>query len=173
MRFGRIFYALVLLICAFEFMRLWNITPSQMAAHFDIQGNPDRFVPKSEFFWYQIQTIIVVIVVSIPLQILFLVLPVNLINMPHREYWLAPERRAETVDRLSSFAAVLFGAILLTVQAGFELSAYANLQTPIHFNAQWMLAVMVIFFIVIGFALIQLMVSFRRPPSNGQAIMSG
>ena len=163
MRFGRVFYISVLLICAFEIVRLWNSVPAQMAAHFDIMGNPDRFVPKTEFFWFQIQTVLVVIGVSIFPQILFLVIPVNLINMPNREYWLAPERRAETVDRLSSFGALMFGIILLAVQVGFELSAYANLQTPIHFNFQWMLLTMLASFSVIGLLLFQLVVSFRKP----------
>jgi serine/threonine-protein kinase len=172
MRFGRIFYIIVLLICIFEVMRLWSIMPPEMAAHFNVQGNPDRFVPKPEFFGYQIQTLLIVVLVSIPLQLLFLVLPVDLINMPQREYWLAPERRAETVGRLSDFAAMLFGLILLTIQAGFELSAYANLQTPIHFNAQWMLVFMAASFVVIGLMLFQLTVSFRRPASNGQTISS-
>ena len=166
MRTGRIFYAIVILICVFEIARLWGIAPSQMAAHFDIQGNPDRFVSRAEFFWYQIQTVLVVIGVSIPLQVIFLVLPANLINMPNREYWLAPERRDETIGRLTSFAAMMFGIILLAVQAGFELSVKANLQTPIVFNAQWMLLTMTVAFIAIGLMLFLLIASFRLPPRN-------
>jgi uncharacterized membrane protein len=137
-----------------------------MAAHFDIQGNPDRFVQKAEFFWYQIQTMLVVIVVSLLPQILFLVLPANLINMPNREYWFSTARRGETVGRLSSFAAMMFGVILLAIHAGFEISAYANLQMPILFNVQLMLGVMTTSFIIIGVMLVQLMLSFRLPPSN-------
>ena len=166
MRFGRAFYIIVILICAFEIARLWNLAPAQMAAHFNVQGIPDRFVSKADFFWFQIQIMLVVVVVSILPQILFLILPVNLINLPHREYWLASERRTETVNRLSTFAATMFGIILLAIQAGFELSAYANFQTPILFNAQWMLIVMIISIILIGLILFQLRVSFRLPSSN-------
>jgi uncharacterized membrane protein len=166
MRFGRVFYIIVLVICIFEIVRLWSITPIQMAAHFDVQGNPDRFVPKAEFFWYQIQTMLIVVIVSLPLQILFLVLPVNLINMPNREYWLSLGQRGETVGRLSSFAAMMFGVILLAIQATFEISSYANLQTPILFNTQLMFMVMTVSFIMIGVMLLQLMLSFRLPSSN-------
>ena len=165
MRFGRVFYIIVLLICVFETTRLWNITPAKMAAHFDIQGNPDRFVPKAEFFWYQLQTMLVLVLVSLLPQVLFLVLPANLINMPNREYWRSPERRDETVGRLSSFVAMMFGIILLAIQAGFEISAYANLQTPILFNAKLMLMVMIASFTMIGVMLFQLMFSFRVPSS--------
>lgn len=163
MRIGRVFYAIVILICIFEIARLWEITPAQMAAHFNVLGEPDRFVSKAEFFWYQIQTILVVIGVSLPPQIIFLILPVNLINMPNREYWLSPEQRDETIGRLNSFAAIMFGIILLAVQVGFELSVKANLQTPIIFNAQGMLLTMIASFIVIGLMLFRLITSFRLP----------
>jgi serine/threonine-protein kinase len=146
-------------------LRLWNIAPDQMAAHFNITGNPDRFVSKAEFFWFQIQTMLIVLLVSIPPQVLFLFLPANLINMPNRDYWLAPERRAKTIDTLNSFGAMLFGVILLVIQAAFEISVYANLQTPIFFNARLMSTIMIISLIVIGLLLIQLVVSFRLPES--------
>jgi len=165
MRIGRAFYIVAILICAFEIVRLWNISPTQMAVHFDIQGYPDRFASKDEFFWNQIQTLLILIAVSILPQILFQFLPANLINMPNREYWLAPERRVEAVDRLSSFAATMFGVIFLAIQAGFEISAFANLQSPIIFNARWMLMVMVTSVTLIGLILFQLTVSFRLPPS--------
>jgi uncharacterized membrane protein len=166
MRFGRIFYVIVLLICVFEIWRLWNIAPSQMAAHFDIQGNPDRFVPKAQFFWFQIQTVGIIILVSFLPQVLFLAVPVRFINMPNREYWLSPERSDETLDRLSSFGAILFGIILIVIQVGFELAVYANLQMPIVFNAHVMIPVMIASFTLIGLILIRLLASFRIPSSN-------
>ena len=163
MRFGRTFYIAVLLLCLFEMARLWLITPDQMAAHFNAQGLPDRFAPKAEFFWFQAQTLLVVILVSLPLQVLFLVLPPNLINMPNREFWLAPERREETIGRLNSFGAMLFGVIALMIQTAFEISAYANLRTPIQFDAGLMGAIMVTGMVVIGLLLMQLLISFRLP----------
>ena len=166
MRYGRIFFVAVLLICLFETARLWSISPDQMAAHFNIQGAPDRFVSKAEFFWFQSQSILVVILVSLPLQVLFRIVPSNMINMPNREYWLAPERRTDTIDRLNSFGSTLFAVILVITQAGFEISVYANLQTPIVFNAGLMFAVMAVSFVLIGLLLIQLVLSFRMPAAN-------
>src|SRR5574341_86209 len=163
MRFGRVFYLIVILVCVFEFARLWALAPAQMAAHFELHGNPDRVVCKLQFFWFQAQTLLILIVVSLPAQVLFLLLPAGLINLPHREYWLAPQRRGETVQRLSSFAAMMFGVILLVVQAGFELAVYANLGTPVHFNAGLMIPIMAAAFVVIGLMVFRLVSSFRLP----------
>ena len=163
MRIGRILFVAVLVLCLFEMARLWTISPLQMAAHFNALGEPDRFVSKPEFFWGQVQTLFVVVLVSLPLQVLFLVIPPNLINMPNRDYWLAPERKEETLGRLSDFGSLMFVMILLAILAGFEIATYANLQTPIHFNAGLMGAVMVVTMGGILWMLIRLVLSFRLP----------
>ena len=163
MRIGRIIFVAALLLCVVEMFRLWGISPQQMAAHFNAQGDPDRFVTKSEFFWFQIQTLFIVVLVSLPLQVLLLVVPPNLINMPNREYWLAPERKEETLGRLSDFGSLMFGVILLAILAAFEISVYANLQTPVHFNAGLMGAVMFAAMGLIVLMLIRLVLSFRLP----------
>ncbi len=163
MRYGRIFFVAVILICIFDTARLWGVAPAQMAAHFNLQGDPDRFVGKLEFFSFELQTLLTVILVSLPLQALFLVLPPRWINMPHRDYWLAPERASETINRLSSFGAILFGIILLAIQIVFDFAVSANLHTPIHYNAMGMFAVMLVALIACGALQVWLMLSFRLP----------
>jgi uncharacterized membrane protein len=168
MRFGRIFFIIVLLFCIFETVRLWNITPAQMASHFDIQGEPDRFSTKAQFFSFELETMLVVIGLGVVTQILVLMTPVEWINikMPNREYWLAPEHRDEIMDRMSSFVAILFGIVALGVQAGFELAVSANLHQPIHFDAQAMLMVIAGLFVTTPLMLVWLTISFRVPSSE-------
>ena len=166
MRFGKVFYAIILFLCIFDTGRLWKISPDLMAAHFNAQGSPDRFVPRADFFAFQIKTLLVMIVVSLAMQLLFFIIPIRIINMPNRKYWLAPDRRDNTLDRLSSFAALVFGMILLMIQAAFEISVYANLQTPVIFNAQLMALVVLVSILVIGLALALLVRSFRNIPAQ-------
>ncbi|HMD13194.1 MAG TPA: DUF1648 domain-containing protein, partial [Bacteroidota bacterium] len=150
----------------FETVRLWGIAPAQMASHFDISGNPDSFTTKAQFFGFELQTMLVVVGLGVLTQVFVLIAPVEWVNMPHREYWLAPEHREQTVDRLSSFAAILFGIVLLGVQAGFELAVSANLNQPIVFNGQLMFMVIAGFFVITLLTLLWLMISFRVPASN-------
>ena len=168
MRFGRIFFILVLLVCIFETVRLWNITPAQMASHFDITGAPNHFTTKAQFFGFEIETMLVVIGMGVGTQIFVLITPVEWINikMPNREYWLAPEHRDEIIDRMSSFVAMLFGIVLVGVQAGFELAVSANLHQPIHFDAQAMLMVIAGLFVATPLMLVWLTISFRVPSSE-------
>jgi uncharacterized membrane protein len=166
MRFGKILFFIVLLLCIFETARLWFLSPAQMASHFNFQGNPDGFMPKAQFFVSQLQVTLVVIGLALGLQILVLITPVKWINTPNREYWLAPEHRDEIIENMSSFGFALFGIVLLVVQAGFELSVYANRQQPVHFAAQIMFPVIAGFFILSAILLFQLTRSFRLPPGN-------
>ncbi|MFZ1040057.1 MAG: DUF1648 domain-containing protein [Anaerolineales bacterium] len=168
MRFGRTFFIIVLLFCVFETVRLWNITPAQMASHFDFYGNPDHFSTKEQFFGIEVETMLVILGMGVVTQIFVLITPVEWINikMPNREYWLAPEHRDEIIDRLSSFVATLFGIVALGIQAGFELAAYANLHQPILFNTQMMFMVIAGLFVVTILMLFLLMISFRIPASE-------
>ena len=173
MRFARGFFILVVLLCCLETVRLWFLAPQSMASHFDVLGNPDAFVSKYEFFSLQVQTSLVVLLVSLALQIFPLSVPPSWVNMPNREYWLAsPDRRESVSDRLSSFGSALSALILLVMQAGFELSFSANLQRPVVFAAQLMVPVIVGFFLLSFLLLFQLGRSFRQP-DHGQASQTG
>lgn len=163
MRYARALFIIVLLACVLETVRLWFLSPDIMAAHFNIQGTPDRFVSRLEFFGFEARTLLVVIAASLVIQVLPFILPVGWMNIRHREYWLSPERRAATVDRLSSFGAALSTIIFLVIQAGFELAVSANLQTPIFFAAQIMLPIIVGFIILSLVMIVWLGRSFRLP----------
>ena len=74
--------------------------PSVVASHFDAAGVANGFMTRNFYAWFMLA-----FVVGLPL--LLSLLP-NLvfrsekirINLPNREYWLAPERRRETHDFL-------------------------------------------------------------------------
>ena len=166
MRLGNIFFLVIILLCGIETARMWMTAPAQMAAHFDAQGIPNRFAPKEQLFAFQIQLELMMVGLGTLLQILLRAVPANLMNIPNRAYWLAPERRKETVERVSSFSGILFGFILLTVQAAFEITIAANLQTPIVFNAPLMLFFIAGDFFAILILLAWLMWSFRIPSSE-------
>jgi hypothetical protein len=100
------------------------------------------------------------------MQLLVLITPARWINMPNRDYWLIPEHHDALMENLSSFGFALFGGVLLVVQLGFDLSAYANLQAPVHFSTQIMLPVIAGFMIFSTVLLFFLTRSFRLPSES-------
>ena len=75
MRFGNYFFFIVFLLCIFETARLWFLAPAQMASHFNVQGNPDGFMPKMQFFASQLQVALVVIGLGLVMQVLVMPSP--------------------------------------------------------------------------------------------------
>src|SRR5262245_44660873 len=74
--------------------------------------------------------------------------PLSMINLPHKEYWLAPERRASTLAFMTR-RSTIFGAFM----AGFLcyvhwLVVEANRAVPPHLPAAPFVAGMVVFGIV-------------------------
>jgi hypothetical protein len=70
--------------------------PEQVATHFDGRGQPDGWMNRSSHLLFT-----TVLGFALPLSILGICFamrfaPASLINIPHREHWLAAERRSQT-----------------------------------------------------------------------------
>jgi uncharacterized membrane protein len=104
----------------------WDALPERMASHFGPSGAPDGFMPRADFVTVMALTGGGTVLLLTLLPQLLRFVPAELINMPNREYWLAPERRAQTLARLGVWMAwlgVLTGALIAAV---VELTIRAN-----------------------------------------------
>jgi uncharacterized membrane protein len=86
--------------------------PQLVASHFDGAGAANGFMTRDFYTWFMLG-----FVVGMPLLLVYLPAfvfssPKARINVPNRQYWLAPERRQETVDFLCQHLA-RFGTLLL------------------------------------------------------------
>ncbi len=108
-------FYLALAIAALFVIRTAGTMPDPVASHFGPSGAANGFMSRTLYVRFML-----VFVVLLPLALNFLIsrvlsLPNTRINIPHREYWLAPERRADTVVRLQrhmKFFGVLLAAFL-------------------------------------------------------------
>lgn len=79
----------------------WPHMPERVATHFGPSGQPDGWMSRTWAVVFQAA-------LQIGLPALFAAIawalprfPDSMINVPHREFWLAPERRAATLHRMS------------------------------------------------------------------------
>jgi serine/threonine-protein kinase len=77
------------------------LLPERMASHFDGSGRPDGFQSRDAFAVLSGSMLVMTVVVFGGLGILFRRIPSKWFNLPNRDYWLAPERREETIDHIS------------------------------------------------------------------------
>jgi uncharacterized membrane protein len=85
--------------------------PSMVASHFGAGGNANGFLSKTTY-----TTLMLAAVMVIPSLIgfsgqLVRVAPLQSVNLPNKEYWLAPQRRTATFESLSSMS-VLYVLVL-------------------------------------------------------------
>jgi uncharacterized membrane protein len=117
--------------------------PVRMASHFDATGQVNAFLPKDAFFVVHLVVLGLMILVFLFVPALVVRLPPSMINLPNKEYWLAPERRAGTAERLQSFLVGFGNAMLLFLLLVFREAMRANLLPSPHLsNRIWVLLVL-------------------------------
>ena len=111
-------FLLILAGAALFVVRTGGTLPAVIATHFGPSGVAIGFMPRTLYVRFML-----IFVVVLPLALNFLIsrvlrLPNTRVNVPHRDYWLAPERRAVTVELLQrhmKFFGVLLAAFLCYV----------------------------------------------------------
>lgn len=114
---------------------VWARLPERVAVHFNASGVPNGWSSRSSF------VLSVVALMSLFAASYFAIglvsrLPDRLINLPRKQYWLAPERRASTLDWLAGWArwflvvALLFLVVTLMAVLDANLALQPKLALP-------------------------------------------
>jgi uncharacterized membrane protein len=74
--------------------------PERIATHFGAGGRPNGWMPRDFLGTFDVVFMAVVLGITVGSAYLARKLPVSLINVPHRDFWFAPERRAASYARL-------------------------------------------------------------------------
>jgi len=151
-----------LLMMAYYYPRM----PERMASHFDAGGRVNGWQPREGFF------LLMVLVISSSALISFFAprqiasRPNNRINLPNRDYWLAPERRERTMNFIAAMMGWFGCGVLFVLIAGTYLAMRANLAPGGGFNSQAMLEVLGIFLVVLIVWMICFIRHFQRASSG-------
>ncbi len=119
---------LVLLIGAtLQLRHYYPLMPDPMATHFGVSMQADSWTAKDSFFTtYALVEIGMLIVLLLPI-FLQKRLPTSLINLPHRGYWFAAERRDATWQVVAIYVLWMAAATLVFLIAVAEVVFRSNL----------------------------------------------
>jgi uncharacterized membrane protein len=158
-------FFLLVLVAAGAFVWLTSVDlPPVVASHFGPGGAANGFMDKNTY-----TVLMLALVVGVPALVassaqLVRVLPPQLINLPNRQYWLAPERRAATLEALASLT--LRFAVALAVFLCFVhwLVIRANAVQPPRLPETWLFVGLAVFGAATLAWLVMLFRRFRRVP---------
>jgi uncharacterized membrane protein len=154
-----IFLALAL-VGAMQYFYYAPRLPEIVASHFGISGVVNGWQTKMAFSSIELGIILLATVISFGVPRLIEAMPISLINLPHKEFWLAPERREDTLAYIRTWS-VWFGCGLLAfLLFVMELAYRANLCTPPHFNNAAFVPALLAFVILDTVLLMRLILHF-------------
>lgn len=137
--------------------------PARMATHFGAGGRANGWMSRADNDAIHWGVVALAVFIGMVVPIVVRHMPIGLLNVPNRDHWLAPERRAETLDALDRWLA-WFGAALLALLLLVHREVFrANLRDPARLDERVFVAAMAVFlgFVVVWLAL--LLRRFRRP----------
>jgi uncharacterized membrane protein len=92
---------MIVAVAALDADRYLARLPERVAVHFDGAGNANGWMARDHMAEFDLMVGGLVLAVCLGAALSTRFLPVRMINVPHREYWFAPERRRESMDRLT------------------------------------------------------------------------
>ena len=151
----------MLLLLAGYVLSSYGSLPAVVATHFNAVGAADGFIDRGSYI-----ALFTSLVFAVPLAVGWL--PGALarrggagLNIPNREYWMAPERRAQTAAYLQAHGlwfAVLLGAFLTFVHA--QVVRANQVQPPV-LSTSAVMAALGVFLLLVAVWLALLTIRFR------------
>jgi uncharacterized membrane protein len=161
-RFSQIlFFAVTLLGIGFAVQQHGRL-PERVATHFGADGQANGWMSRDNHTIAQVGITLFVAILFFALATFLPRLPDRFVNLPQRDYWLAPKRRAETFAWLSGMLLGVGTALQAFLCWTFREVAVANLSAKpeLRLNSLWLQ--LSLFIIVVGLV-ITLLSRFRKP----------
>lgn len=149
---------------AWQLIWLGPQLPDPVASHFNANGQPNGWSSRSGFrlMHFLVQFGMASLLLGIAYGTKWI--PDELINMPNKDYWLHPDRRAESLQKNGGVLVFIAGITSVLVAVVFQLVYVTNVQQNGQLPATSMLGPLVIYFLALGLAIWQALRNFKLPP---------
>lgn len=158
-------FLVVLGLAVWHLVHYYPLMPERMASHFGAGGKADGWSGKDEFFVLMGVMLTVMAGMFGGLALAIPALPVSLVNIPNREYYLSPENRERTYGIIVSFMLWFGAATTAFMILVADQTFHANLEEPHRLGDGFMIG-LVAYLVFTVVATIVLILRFRKPPAT-------
>src|SRR5216684_6190391 len=165
-RLPKLLFALLGAYAAIHFLSYYSQLPTVVASHFNGQGLANGWQTKPAFFTVFAGVSVLAAVIGFIIPRIIAAMPPELINLPNKRYWLAPEHIANTMEFLNRYFAWFGCAVFVVILVTFDFAVQANLHPDHRPDAtrMWYLLAGFLVFVVVSIA--RMFIRFGRPPQD-------
>src|SRR5882724_4015238 len=97
-RLPKLCFLFLLLYAAVHFSSYYSQLPDVVQSHFNREGMPNGWQSKPVFFFFFLGATVIATLITFGLPAIIRSMPTEIINLPHKAYWLSPQRRSFSFD---------------------------------------------------------------------------
>ncbi|HEY2820769.1 MAG TPA: DUF1648 domain-containing protein [Candidatus Acidoferrum sp.] len=164
----RVPQAVFVLLVFLGFLQARNFAasmPGVMATHFGASGTANGWQTKGQFFVVEIVMLGVCLLIGFGVPYIISLAPPSLVNVPNKEFWLAPIRREYTNNifriQMAWFACALITFLIVVNQLVFN----ANQAVPRQLNGPQFTMALLAFLGFVAIWTIRLVMNFSKVPA--------
>ncbi|HEY2460286.1 MAG TPA: DUF1648 domain-containing protein [Candidatus Acidoferrum sp.] len=164
-----IFFCLAVLGAIHIYYRAPQLPPS-LASHFGPGGQADGWQSQTVFLCIEIAMIVFSAIIAFGLPVVVAAVPTSMVNLPNRDYWLAADRREQTLNYFKVYAAWFVCGLLAFLLFVMDLVIRANFHHPPRLDAVPFATALILFLVFVAFWSIRLTMFFAKiPKANSQS----
>ena len=138
---SRLVILLLIVLALLQYTYYEPLLPDRIASHFDAAGQADGWSSKSAFLLSNLVLVTGLALIFLSLPSWLGKIPNARINLPNKDYWLAPGRRAATLQTVQRRMEWLGAATLVLILGIVQLTIEANLTGRLTLGpAPWLLS---------------------------------
>jgi uncharacterized membrane protein len=165
-RLPKLLFLVLAAYAAIHFSSYYAQLPGVVASHFDVRGAANGWQTKSVFLGFFVGAVALASVLAFGVPYIISRTPAKLINLPYKDYWLAPERRTSTIAFLGRYFAWFGCAALAVVSSSFDYAIRENLHPVAHLDPPAIVYALAGFLVFTALWLIRLLTYFTSHPDS-------
>jgi hypothetical protein len=165
-RLPRLLFVVLAISAAVYFSSYYPQLPDVVASHFNGRGVANGWQSKPAFFGLFVAMSVLAAAVGFGIPRIIATMPPQLINLPNKRYWLAPEHLAETMEFLGAYFAWFGCAVLLIMSLTFDYAIQSNLHPDNRPDVSHMWHILAGFSVFIILWIARMFMRFGRTPGK-------